>query len=166
MYKKKFNIKYRPFIENRICSVITRSRKPVRIICWDKESSFPVVGLIDNDKDESICTFNIDGKVSNETDSEFDLFIVTEDGKAIDNELEKIERSIEDISSSLGNEGFEDPDLKKDFMDEFRWVKSLLNITDSNQERLAIEFAEHFARWGADNADRFGNIIWEPIVSQ
>lgn len=80
---RPFDIKYRPQIESGEYKVVTRDRKPVRIICWDRfttEHSDNIVALVTGTKSESTYYYYQDGhlwnKANGEGDSSLDLFII------------------------------------------------------------------------------------------
>lgn len=59
--------------------VVTRSGKPVRILCFDrKDNQYPIVGLVNFDHGEQMVAFTINGKFSDNIPSGYDLFIVPE----------------------------------------------------------------------------------------
>lgn len=82
-----FDIKYRPQIESGEYKVETRDGNPVRIICWDKDGSHPIVALVTTYSDfnesfsEHIFQYGIDGYYIARFESDYDLFIVTMEEK-------------------------------------------------------------------------------------
>lgn len=59
--------------------VVTRDGRPVRILCTDcKDNNYPIVALINNSGEESVCTFTASGKClgTGIVDHCYDLFIV------------------------------------------------------------------------------------------
>jgi hypothetical protein len=53
--KIPFNIKYKRNIQQGIVRLETEYGNPVRILCWDKLGSYPIVGLYEYYEDE--CLF-------------------------------------------------------------------------------------------------------------
>lgn len=79
MEKIPFDIKYIKEIVNNTYKVVTRDNKNVRVICWDRVGSQPIVGLI-----EDPCSFGLEyctlyflnGKTILKTDNNEDLFLI------------------------------------------------------------------------------------------
>lgn len=77
-----FNIKYRPQIESGEYKVVTTKKQSVRIICWDRSTTYwKIVALVlaPDGKTENPFTYDVNG---NESDGclhnhELDLFIIT-----------------------------------------------------------------------------------------
>ena len=42
--------------------IVTREGKPVRIVCWDAKSIYPIVGLIEEEGQERVATWTADGQ--------------------------------------------------------------------------------------------------------
>ena len=78
MNKIPFDIKYRFDVESGIYQVVTRDNKPVRIVCWDMNYKYPIIGIVrDEDDTELEHSYTTDGKIIDgilEYDS--DLFLV------------------------------------------------------------------------------------------
>ena len=56
--------------------VVTRNGNSVRIICWNVKSTFPIVALVSNDGEESLCHVRNNGTFYNkDTEHHFDLFM-------------------------------------------------------------------------------------------
>lgn len=82
MVKIPFDIKYRPQIESGEYKVITAKEQPVRIICWDRSTTYwKIIALIlaPDGKTENPFTYDVNGKESDGClhDHEFDLFLIT-----------------------------------------------------------------------------------------
>ena len=73
---KQFNLK--EYIENPTLNVVTREGLPVRIICTDKQSKYPVVALIMETGVEDTVNFTKDGLVIDGDITKYDLFFVPE----------------------------------------------------------------------------------------
>ena len=74
---EEFNLK--KYITNPSRKVVTRSGKPVRIVCTDARGEFPVVGVIYyNDEKDIVDSFTENGKWANECESDLDLFFALE----------------------------------------------------------------------------------------
>ena len=73
---KQFNLK--EYIEDPTLKVVTREGKPVRIICTDKQSKYPVVALIMDNGVEDTVNFTKDGLVLDGDITKYDLFFVPE----------------------------------------------------------------------------------------
>ena len=74
-----FNIKYRHEIESGKYKVQTSDGRPVRIICWDKNSDKPIVGLIsEKEERESLQVYLTDGRTGYKNSCN-DMFIVTDE---------------------------------------------------------------------------------------
>ena len=72
---KPFNLK--EYIKNPNKKVITRNRRPVKIIYTDKKGMYPVVALIEyNNTYENVVAFTTDGRYSFVETDEKDLFFV------------------------------------------------------------------------------------------
>lgn len=56
---KNFSLK--KFLENPKQKIITRSEKPVRIICTDRNSIYPIVALVEQEDTELIYFYDTDG---------------------------------------------------------------------------------------------------------
>ena len=73
---KPFNLK--EYIEDPTLKVVTRGGLPVRIICTDKQSKYPVVALIMETGVEDTVNFTKDGLVIDGDITKYDLFFVPE----------------------------------------------------------------------------------------
>ena len=58
--------------------VVTRTGRPVRILCWDAKGSDPIVGLIELDFTSFACNYNENGIFREGVESEQDLFMKSE----------------------------------------------------------------------------------------
>ena len=58
--------------------VVTRTGRPVRILCWDAKGDDPIVGLIDLDTTSCVCTYKESGSFYGNSESEEDLFMKSE----------------------------------------------------------------------------------------
>lgn len=93
--KIPFSIKYRPQIESGEYKVVTTKEQSVRIICWDRSTTYwKIVALVlaPDGKTENPFTYDVNG---NESDGclhnhELDLFIITPEP-----ELSKFEKALE-----------------------------------------------------------------------
>ena len=71
------------WLKNKSRKIITRTGKPVRIVCWDSPNkTFPIVGFVDNEPE--IFTWDCfgycrEGHIENEND----LFFVDEEDKEL-----------------------------------------------------------------------------------
>ena len=104
-----FDIKLCAEIEAGKYRVVTRDGKSVRIICWDKKGTYPVVALIQYNKAELVDKYTKKGKYDIiGGKSNFDLFLVpNHDYKEVtagsSNELEKkIKEAVYDSLFDLG----------------------------------------------------------------
>ena len=59
-------------------AVVTRTGRPVRILCWDAKGSDPIVGLIELDFTSYASTYNESGIFREGVESEQDLFMKSE----------------------------------------------------------------------------------------
>ena len=76
--KIPFDIKYRPQIESGEYKVETRNGHPVRIVCYDRKHSFPIMALAtEADGHESYIICNSDGRYDRTNDYSSDLFLIT-----------------------------------------------------------------------------------------
>ena len=73
---KPFNLK--EYIEDPTLKVVTRGGLPVRIICTNKQSKYPVVALIMENGVEDTVNFTEDGLVLAGDITKYDLFFVPE----------------------------------------------------------------------------------------
>lgn len=62
---------------------VTRSGHAVRILCWNRLGTYPVVGLKENPGDEDIMTYTLSGDYLRSGTSSLDLLI------ELDEEVEK-----------------------------------------------------------------------------
>lgn len=82
MAKIPFDIKFRPQIESGEYKVITAKEQPVRIICWDRSTTYwKIIALVlaPDGRTENPFTYDVDGKESDGClhNYELDLFIIT-----------------------------------------------------------------------------------------
>ena len=77
MIQKKipFDIKYRPEIEAGKYLVRTKGNEPVRIICWDRKSYFPILALIDRSS-EAVYGYTKKGEFDDIAKSNLDLVLL------------------------------------------------------------------------------------------
>lgn len=74
-----FDIKLRPEIEAGKYLVVMRGGKSARIVCWEKQGRFPIVALLkerEEDEDEVMRDYCIDGRYYEDETSHRDLFLV------------------------------------------------------------------------------------------
>lgn len=110
--KIPFDIKFRPQIESGEYKVVTAKEQSVRIICWDRSTTYwKIVALVlaPDGKTENPFTYDING---NESDGclhnhEFDLFIITPEP-----ELSEFEKEYMRIVHKMKPEDFNDEGLK------------------------------------------------------
>ena len=113
MKRINFDIKYRPEIESGKYKVVTRDGRDVRIICWDKKGKYPVVAIVKYYCGEEECfSFTNTGSYSSSTESDYDLFILTDEP-----ELTPFEQAIEDIYESYGVKKLRSKDKAKELLD-------------------------------------------------
>lgn len=73
---KQFNLdEYR---KNPSMKVVTRDGKRVRIVCTDRLSAYPVIGLVNTDEEEEILMYNDNGHIFATITSGYDLFFTPE----------------------------------------------------------------------------------------
>ena len=58
--------------------VVTRTGRPVRILCWDAKGIDPIIGLIELDTTSCVCTYNESGSFYENLESDRDLFMKSE----------------------------------------------------------------------------------------
>lgn len=118
--KRKFNLKFRDKIESGEINVTTRNGRPVRIVCWDAISDYPIVALVKSVKEdfETILRYDREGVPDVVADEscrnkgmEFELFV--EDDNPDFTDFEKL------ILNSM--EAYVAP--KKNDVDEVEFVK-------------------------------------------
>lgn len=100
MTRINFNIKYRPEIESGKYKVETRKGYPVRIVCWDWSTPYPILGKIEDDEEvySSNC-WSIDGYFNiKDNNTPFDLFIITDE----EDEVEKAWKEGNDVGYRNG----------------------------------------------------------------
>ena len=70
---KQFNLE--KYLITPSCKIVTRSGRPVRIICTDAKGKYPVIALISNrNGDEASFEFTKDGLWSEDCENSLDLF--------------------------------------------------------------------------------------------
>lgn len=75
--KVKFDIKYRPQIENGEAEVVTRDGRSVKIICWDAPSDdYPIVGYAQPGDSSMPYTFTREGIYMLGEENNEDLFVL------------------------------------------------------------------------------------------
>lgn len=145
MAKIQFNIKYRPQIESGEYIVKTRSGNPVRIICWDRDSSTPICALItrDNGPEDYIWTNKEGRNMKIETDD--DLFIITPDPDI--NEFEKacIQLYEEGRADGVSGEKLDDAALKESIAEILRLARKEL------KENIIRKIREQVKKWMPEN---------------
>ena len=73
MKMKQFNLE--KYLITPSCKIVTRSGRPVRIICTDAKGKYPVIALISNrNGDEASFEFTKDGLWSEDCENSLDLF--------------------------------------------------------------------------------------------
>jgi len=87
---ERFNLDI--WLQAKSRKVVTRDRKPVRIVCWDKLGDYPIIGCIKYSDDyEDFETYNIDGsKYSFNREDPNDLFFADEELTEFEKELQTI----------------------------------------------------------------------------
>ena len=74
---KQFSVK--EYLANPSRNVVTRDGRPVRIVCTDAMSGYPIIALIrQNDNTERMCKFTQDGTYVKGGKNNVDLFFVPE----------------------------------------------------------------------------------------
>ena len=67
------------FKKNTLRKIVTRNGNHVRIICTDAKRNYPIIGLVEMDGREEICSFMPDGRWCKTVEiSDYDLFFVPE----------------------------------------------------------------------------------------
>jgi hypothetical protein len=113
MKKIPFDIRYKAEIESGKYKVQTRDGRDARIICWDKKGKFPVVAIVKYYCGEEECfPFTNTGNYSSCTESDYDLFILTDEP-----ELTPFEQAIEEIYESCGVKKLRSKDKAKELLD-------------------------------------------------
>ena len=84
MAKIPFDIKFRPQIESGEYKVSTAKEQPVRIICWDRSTTYwKIIALVlaPDGKTENPFTYDVEGKESDGClhNHELDLFLITQE---------------------------------------------------------------------------------------
>lgn len=76
---EQFNLE--KWLQDKSQKVVTRNRKPVRIVCWDKLGDYPIIGCVKYSDDyEELESYNSDGfKYSSESEYHNDLFFADEE---------------------------------------------------------------------------------------
>lgn len=142
MARIQFDIKYRSQIESGEYIVKTRSGNPVRIICWDRDSSTPICALITRDSGpEDYVWTNKEGRnMKIETDD--DLFIITPDPDL--SEFEKACSQLYEEGRADGMSG-EKPDngaLKESIAEILRLARKELK-----EEDIIRKIREQVEKW-------------------
>ena len=73
--KTPFNISYRNAIESGKYSVETADGSPVRIICWNRKGSHPIIALI-GANEEFLLSYPVTGKLGKYDSSILNLVLV------------------------------------------------------------------------------------------
>lgn len=132
MAKIPFNIKYRPQIESGEYKVVTVKEQPVRIICWDRSTTYwKIIALVlaPDGKTENPFTYDVNG---NESDGclhnhEFDLFLITPEP-----ELTEFEKAVSDVVEMAWLGGKDNPyEFTKE---EYAKIKSLELLSLARKE--------------------------------
>lgn len=67
------------YLKNPNKKTVTRDGRSVRIICTDRDmENYPVVGLVKDDYEECVVTYNENGHTIKSENTEFDLFFAPE----------------------------------------------------------------------------------------
>ena len=122
-----FDVKFRPQIESGEYKVVTRDRKPVRILCWDRKGDWPIMALAaEEDGLESYINCYSNGRNTygeQEEEWPYDLFIVTPEPELVEwsDEDERMWNSaLWHIKNSCGNGGKNSGEFEV-----YNWLKSL-----------------------------------------
>ena len=108
MAKIEFDIKYRPEIESGKYKVVTRTNKPVRILCWDRvarvgqEQDLRLCVLISEEDGERCYYYHLSGKPWL-SDIDRDLFILTDQPELTEFEQELI-KIMKEEGSPIGDD--------------------------------------------------------------
>ena len=148
MARIQFDIKYRSQIESGEYIVKTRSGNPVRIICWDRDSSTPICALITRDSGpEDYVWTNKEGRnMKIETDD--DLFIITPDPDL--SEFEKACAQLYEEGRADGESGekLDNGALKESIAEILRLARKEIEIeTPETKENIIRKIREQVEKW-------------------
>ena len=73
---EKFSLE--EYLKNPSRKVVTRDGKRVRIVCTDRLSIYPVIGLVNTDEEEEVLFYTDNGNIFATITSEYDLFFTPE----------------------------------------------------------------------------------------
>ena len=73
---KQFSVK--EYLANPSRNVVTRDGRPVRIVCTDAMSGYPIIALVETGDAEITYKFNAEGKYLDGDEDNRDLFFATE----------------------------------------------------------------------------------------
>ena len=74
---KQFSLE--EYKKNQNCKVVTRDGRPVRIVCTDAMSGYPIIALVrQNENTERMCKFTQDGTYVKGAKNNIDLFFASE----------------------------------------------------------------------------------------
>lgn len=157
MAKIPFDIKFRPQIESGEYKVITAKEQPVRIICWDRSTTYwKIIALVlaPDGKTENPFTYDVEGKESDGClhDHELDLFLITPEP-----ELSEFEVKLWEIMKAEGSpvgprEKFTNDD-KRAFHEYSTQLISLAR-NEIVKSGYAIIEGEHYLEEGRKNYER------------
>ena len=150
--KIPFDIKFRPQIESGEYKIVTTKGQSVRIICWDRNTTYwKLVALVlaPDGKTENPFTYDING---NESDGcmhnhEFDLFIITPEEGLTEFES-KLKYIVDNLTNNITyrnvmkerfNRGDEDEQIKEYASELLAFARKEIvhNIADSGLDSLA-----------------------------
>lgn len=76
---KPFNLD--EYLDNPSRKVVTRDRKPVRILCTDARRGDPIIALVSDESTDYLFTYNQDGTESKDSGGSRDLFFAPKKGE-------------------------------------------------------------------------------------
>ena len=113
---KQFNLE--EYLENPSRKVVTRDGRNARIICTDAKTTYPIVAVVEKDKDEEfVLSFLKDGRLIRDTKSREDLFFAPEKHEGYVNLLKDLN----------GNAFIGDPSIYKSKEDAERGMENCSN---------------------------------------
>ena len=165
MAKIPFDIKYRPQIESGEYKVITAKEQPVRIICWDRSTTYwKIIALVlaPDGRTENPFTYDVNGKESDGClhNHELDLFLITPEPELSEFEKEYIRLYNEGYADGqAGSKPISDDNLKEYAAELFELAKKELcesgEVTDWYAKGKA-EALKDLPRWKkANGKERF-----------
>ena len=127
MTKIPFDIKYRPQIEAGKYKVVTDSGAEVKIVCWDADEYWPIVGIVNH----SAVSYRANGSLPSKSSDFLTLFLITTEP-----ELSEDERIRKDIVAAVEMRGDLTQGRKSEIYAYLEKQKESLHISETCKENV------------------------------